>query len=1329
MPNAGERQPQNEGQIVTFYSFKGGTGRTMALANVAWILAANGKRVLIADWDLESPGLHKFFQPFMDAEAGDRPGIIDLVRRYAWAASDAKITPDLLYAGGEESEASRKARGAVAALIDEHTGRIKDHTTRLDGEFPEPGVLHFLSPGRQANADYETSVGGLDWDNFYDNLWGGLFLDALRALMKREYDYVLIDSRTGLSDVADICTVHLPDIVIDCFTLSTQGIEGAAKVAEAIGEHTERDVTILPVPMRTDRAQNQRVEDGLVWAAAKLKGLPAGMSEEDRREYWAEVEVPYQSSYACEETLAVFGDRPGSQRSLLSSYERIAARITGGAVTMFPAQQEWLRLRTRLLFARSTSSSSPEVVLHHSPEDQLWFEWIAAVLGIGGITVRLASESTAGLVGDSGAVRQTALIVSDSYISRTRDSDSVIHPDVLISVTETPMPARLTEPGRLPVIELTGMTWGQAMVRLIDGLNGRRPADSESDSGIELLRYPGTSHPQVLNIPPRNGNFTGRDKTLRELHEELRSRPAEALCLVNIQGRGGMGKTQVALEYVHRFSSDYDVIWWMNCGLSQYVDASLVDLATGMRGKFQVNLPDEGSGPEVVRQLLHHLSEGRPNQRWLLVYDDAEDIDTIKGLLPTGGGRVLITSRNKAWDDAGASVQVHRFERVESTSHLRRRMPAITEAEANQVAGILGDIPLAVATAGAFLASTGMSVLDYLSTLDEREMPDLPESDPLSSYPPAAVKAWCLSLDRLKARSVAAARLLQICSVMAPDISLELINSQAMIETLREVDPAISESRMVAGLMRQIDRLALIKLDSKAQQMQVHGVVQAVVNALMSAEEKETARRNIHKLLVAARPDGNVDDPRTWSRYRLIWPHLRPSDTMSSTDPGVCQLLIERVRYLRERGDLVRARARAEEIQRTWNAMLTDQPELAELRHQLSRLQVSLANIMRDQAQFKEARAMDEAVLEIQRAQFGDEHPHTLNTRSGLAADLRALGDYQAALELDLETYQSWNDGYGEEYRETLSAANNLALSYLLTGDFRRALGLDLETLERRGRVLGTTHPRTLNSGSAVARDLLEAGRYREAVSRMESVLAICRATLGDDDRTTFNARLWLGVALRCSGHSEQAASEIDAARSGLIRRWGADSTEALACRLSRALNLLAVGQIQESQEEAVGVLTVFEGRVGPTHPHSLICRLNISTALCLAASYPVAEAEARKAVDGLQTRLGATHPYALAAKMVLASAQAFQGDRAKAEELEVLVTAERERILGPQHPDTLRCRANLLLSREREPGEMLKPRLEIADKLAELLGQDHPDVMTIHSGERLLCTIDPQPF
>src|SRR5258705_6268790 len=76
------------GQVITFYSYKGGTGRTMALANVAWILAANGKRVLVVDWDLESPGLHRFFHPFIDPQVlASTGGVIELIREFEWATT------------------------------------------------------------------------------------------------------------------------------------------------------------------------------------------------------------------------------------------------------------------------------------------------------------------------------------------------------------------------------------------------------------------------------------------------------------------------------------------------------------------------------------------------------------------------------------------------------------------------------------------------------------------------------------------------------------------------------------------------------------------------------------------------------------------------------------------------------------------------------------------------------------------------------------------------------------------------------------------------------------------------------------------------------------------------------------------------------------------------------------------------------------------------------------------------------------------------------------------------------------------------------------------
>jgi len=1345
MPDEGESPSRCLGQVVTFYSFKGGTGRTMALANVAWILAANGKRVLVADWDLESPGLHRFLQPFMDARASDRPGIVDLVRGYAWAMADAAIDPEALHS----IESSKKAAlPAIDAMIDMRIGRLDDYVIPLSWQFPEDGALHFLSPGKQNNGDYQATLSSLNWDNFYENLYGDRFMTALRAYLKSKYDYVLIDSRTGHGDVSDICTVHLPDMVIDCFTLTNQGIDGAAMIAREIQGHSDRDICILPVPMRIDHAQQEKVDAGLKVAADLFAGLPAGMPEEERRDYWASVEVPYRPSYAYEETLATFYDRPGSLSGLLPYYERIAALITDGEITTLPPREEWLRLRTRLLFSRTQSSNKSEVVLDFSPEDQLWAEWVAGVLANAEITVHWIDEMLTGPDGpeepeESQPVVQTVAIVSESYAARMDESPLARSPDLLISVIEGSVPTALEG---VPVVFLAGLSANRAADMLIDRLNGRRP--TEPELATSALSYPGGDRAQVQNIPTRNVNFTGRDKDLRQLRDELRTRRLAVFQPLAIHGLGGVGKTQVALEYAHRFRADYDIIWWMDCGDAQYVDASLADLGQQLRRQFRISVPEEGGVTEVCRQVLQTLSEGLPDKRWLLIYDNAEDFKQLAPLLPIGGGHILITSQNEEWQDIGTSLEVEKFRPEESVSHLRRRLEGITEADAGRIARVLRDIPLAVAAAGALLAVTGMSADEYLKRLEGQETRTYPSGHPLEAYPPGVAKAWQLSLDELERRSVGAARLLSICSVMAPEISQELINNQDMAETLHALDPTISDQVMIARLTRHIDLLALIKVDNNRRQIQVHRVVRALVSDRMSDEETATARRAVHRMLVDAEPEGDVDDPQTWRRYRAIWPHLRPSRAMWSPDTRVRQLLIERVRYLRQRDDLERDKGEAEEIRGAWRSMLSGIPDPAlpgsermvtgkpdpqtagSLRLQLLRLQFNLANILRDLAEFHEARKVDQEVLEGQLELLGPDHLHTLQTRSSLAGDARALGDYQAALGLDEVTYQSSRDVFGDEFRGTLNAAHNLALSYLLNGRFRQALAQDRHTLERRASVLGPTNPRTLNSGSAVARDLIEAGRYGEAVSRMEAVWGQCRDTLGDNDRTTLNARLLLGVAMRCAGRPDDAAGHLEWARVGLTRGFGRDSTDALAARLSQALNLLAMERYREAKAAAEEVLTVYQERLGDSHPHSLICRLDIVTALCLDEDFVSARTEAEAAASGLHDRLGDDHPYTLAARMILATVLARQDHLARARDLEEQVVIGRKRVLRDDHPDTLRCRANLLLTEQQLGIEgAAGRRQEVLAALGALIGPEHPDVTTALSMGRLLCAIDPLPF
>ena len=284
-----------EGKIVTFYSYKGGTGRTMALANVAWILAGNGKRVLAVDWDLESPGLHRFFHPFLDeSTVSATPGVIEMINEYA--------------AGPPSTRSRGPATGTASTPRSQRARRLPEM-----GSFPDGGQLDFLSAGRQ-NRDYSAAVCSLDWDNFYERLGGGQFFDAMRDDMKEKYDYVLIDSRTGLSDVADICTIQLPDILVDLLHPQRPEHRGRRRTSpgRSAGRYRDRDIRVLPVPMRIEDGEKEKLDAGRALARAKFEGFPRDLTQEQTAQYWASVEVPYQPFYAYEETLATFGDDPGS---------------------------------------------------------------------------------------------------------------------------------------------------------------------------------------------------------------------------------------------------------------------------------------------------------------------------------------------------------------------------------------------------------------------------------------------------------------------------------------------------------------------------------------------------------------------------------------------------------------------------------------------------------------------------------------------------------------------------------------------------------------------------------------------------------------------------------------------------------------------------------------------------------------------------------------------------------------------------------------------------------------------------------------------------------
>jgi MinD-like ATPase involved in chromosome partitioning or flagellar assembly len=349
----------SKGRILTFYSFKGGTGRSMALANVAWILASNGKRVLVIDWDLEAPGLHRYFYPFLlDPEVTESNGLIDFFCDFVEAS---RLHP--------RRAANEAVRSDGDHWYDERADLVR-YAVSLDYDFPEPGTLDFVPAGRQGPA-YGIRVAAFQWADFYEELGGGVFLEIVKAKLRDEYDYILIDSRTGLSDTSGICTVQMPDELVVFFTLNRQSVFGAAAAAQSAANQRRRptgesSLRVWPVPTRVDNAEKERLDSARKTARQTFGTLLHHIPTKNRDGYWGSVEIPYVAFYAYEEILATVADRHSLDSSMLASMIRVTREITGGAVNSLPQMPESERLRLRTLFCPEKAPSGVQTRIYIS---------------------------------------------------------------------------------------------------------------------------------------------------------------------------------------------------------------------------------------------------------------------------------------------------------------------------------------------------------------------------------------------------------------------------------------------------------------------------------------------------------------------------------------------------------------------------------------------------------------------------------------------------------------------------------------------------------------------------------------------------------------------------------------------------------------------------------------------------------------------------------------------------------------------------------------------------------------------------------------------------
>lgn len=279
--------------IYTFYSYKGGVGRSMALANVAELFYQEGKTVLMVDWDLEAPGLERYF-PHLDLEAVlDHPGVIDMLLSY---------------------KQQMEQKLPIAVADDLPFAKPGEFTVEIERNESNGGQLLLLPAGRRRDlyfARYAQAVHDFDWDDFYRNWEGELYFNWLREQFEQMADVTLIDSRTGVTEMSGVCTQHLADTVVMFCTPNQQSLSGTLAMAQNLKREKlqalrgGRPVELLVVPARVeDRAEIERLNQFEQEFVSTFDLYLPHTLHDELASFW-DLKIPHVPYYAFEETVAV----------------------------------------------------------------------------------------------------------------------------------------------------------------------------------------------------------------------------------------------------------------------------------------------------------------------------------------------------------------------------------------------------------------------------------------------------------------------------------------------------------------------------------------------------------------------------------------------------------------------------------------------------------------------------------------------------------------------------------------------------------------------------------------------------------------------------------------------------------------------------------------------------------------------------------------------------------------------------------------------------------------------------------------------------------------
>lgn len=788
--------------------------------------------------------------------------------------------------------------------------------------------------------------------------------------------------------------------------------------------------------------------------------------------------------------------------------------------------------------------------ISYTSADRTWAEWIAWKLEEAGYsTILQAWDFGAGsnfvLEMHSGLSRahRVIAVLSPSYLTSdfsaaewaaafARDPTGVGRLLIPVRIRECQPHGLLRS---MVYIDLVALDESLARERLLLSLEGRRTKPTESPpypGTIRPHRFPGEL-PPIWNVPERNPNFTGRDALLETLHANLAESAVSAL-IQAVHGLGGVGKTQLAIEYAWRHHSDYDLVWWVPAGEPVAIITSLISLGQ------QIGASTEDTNPsQTVASVLREL---RRRERWLLVFDNVEDPEHLDQYRLSGraSGHVLVTSRNAAWRSVGTPVEVAAMNPDEAVAFMLRRSGGHDPSAAALIAAELGFLPLALEQAAAYIDETGISLPEYSNLLRDHKASLLKRGNP-GFYSYTVATTWELSFSRVGHLSPDAADLLRLCAFLGPDdIPVDLLTG-----VLDEPSPQ-SVDQHDSGEIRITDAIAVLRrfslLSRTGPRLNVHRLVQAVVVDHLDDDARRHWLRLAIELLVDAAPTHVGRDERDfWLKWSRLAPHVievaNGAERYLGPIRDVGALLEGAGNYLAFRGEFAQAAALFERTLELRIAVLGPDD------YWVAATQGRLATMLIEVGQAGRARELYERSLAIYTRINGAHSSDVAGTLMNLGLALRGLKKLDEAEKCMGRALAICEKLFGFEHPRVAQVLLNLGIVLKQMGRYPEARRKYESAIWINAHTLGQTHPTVGFDFNNLAMLCEETGDANTARMHYEKALDILEGYYGSSHWVVAKTRVSLGKLLQQLGEFHRAKELYEEARPAFEQAYGADDS------------------------------------------------------------------------------------------------------------------------------------------------------------------------------------------